>query len=113
MNNEIHERIRHLRKSAKITQAEMSKRLGISIVQYSKMEKMGNFPCEKVKEISKILDVNILKILYDALEYKSLQERGWFIEMVNDYTAPYVFIREENEFAKKYYESLKKSNSEK
>ena len=111
MEKQINERIKKMREKANITPSKMAKKLNITTKEYIALEKTGEITCEDAKKIANILNTNILKMLYDIFEYNELQEKDWFITMVNEYTAPYIFIREENEFAKKYYESLNKSNN--
>ncbi len=94
----MNERISRFRQDANITQEEMAKQLGISIKQYLKIEKTGEITCEMAKKISEVLSINILKILYNNFEYKALQKKPWFIKMINEYTAPHIFIHDDNKF---------------
>lgn len=109
MENTITERIKEIRTQNNIASEEMARILKIDTSEYLKLENDPNISCENVKAIAKILNVNVLKKLYDVFEYKELQEKEWFISMINEYTAPHIIIREENEFIKNYYDSLKNS----
>jgi transcriptional regulator with XRE-family HTH domain len=57
------------RRDKKLTQAELSRRLGISIKQYQNYEYKENSipPLEKLKKLTEILDFDFTKLVY---EYK-------------------------------------------
>lgn len=40
------------------------------------------------------------------MEYNKLKRKSWFINMINDYTAPHIFIREESDFLNEYINYL-------
>ncbi len=64
----INERIIHFRKLMRFTQTEMAERLGIKCSSYSQLERIGKITCERLIEISKILDVDILFLLFGKEE---------------------------------------------
>ena len=107
MRNSINKRIKEIRIKSNIAPGKIAEKLNITTKEYLRLEESQDISCENLKKITEILNVNILKILYDTFEYNKLQEKEWFISMINEYTAPYFIIREENEFAKNYYDSLK------
>ena len=82
----MNERIRKFREKAKFTQEELANQLNISVAEYSQIENGKQLTCELAKKIADILDINILKIIYDDNEYNLLQKKLWFIDIANDYT---------------------------
>ena len=92
----MNKRLKKIRKALCFTQKEMAEKLNISITEYSKIEESGDISCNMIKKIAEVLNVNVLKILYDSSEYNLLQKKSWFQKMINEYTSPYIFIREEN-----------------
>ena len=105
MNNTINERIKKFRTKANISPTEIAEKLNISTEEYLDIENKRDFSCEHIKKIAEILEVNILKILYSSSEYDELKEKMWFIRMINEYNAPYIIHREENDFFKNFYNS--------
>ncbi len=56
--NTVHERVAYQRRGKSLSQAYMSKALGINRTTYSLKEKHGGFTCEQIIEIAKIINVH-------------------------------------------------------
>ncbi len=71
----INERVRYFRKHRRFSQTEMAQWLGTKCSSYSQMERKGIITCERLIEISKILDVDINILLFGKVEDTSAQNR--------------------------------------
>ncbi len=89
----INERIIYFRKFLRFTQTDMAEELGIKCSTYSQLERKGKITCERLIEISKILNVDIFVLLYGEVrngeaenfskkELERYKERYSFLENI-------------------------------
>ena len=60
----INQRVRKYRKDLFLNQSDVALMLGMNTSTYSQMERMGNITCETLLKLTKILKVDVRKLLY-------------------------------------------------
>ena len=68
MINQVGERIRAIRESKKLTQANMAEELGMTTSAYSKIERNSiNIPLNRLFQIAEILEINIADLFEEKI----------------------------------------------
>lgn len=68
MSETINQRIKRIRRSKKISQAEIAKRLGMKTDTYSKYERIGKISCDKLSRIAEILETDVSVFMNNSCE---------------------------------------------
>lgn len=76
----INDRLKKARTLSGITQREMAKMLGKALSTYSRMEKSGSITCEDAIKISRILDIELLDLIYGPLHNFTSSDIQMFLE---------------------------------
>ena len=75
----INQRVRKYRKDLFLNQSDVAQMLGMKTSTYSQMERMGNITCETHLKLTKILKVDVLKLLYgEDIQKKEMKDINEF-----------------------------------
>ncbi len=109
----VNQRVKHFRKLLQFTQTNMAERLGIKCSTYSQLERKGNITCERLIEISKILNINIFVLLFGESPTQAHQAMTHILDELEEYKERYSFLNNVNSQELNYIKSicyLNKSN---
>ena len=75
----INQRVRKYRKDLFLNQSDVAQMLGMKTSTYSQMERMGNITCDTLLKLTKILKVDVLKLLYgEDIQKKEMKDINEF-----------------------------------
>ena len=75
----INQRVRKYRKDLFLNQSDVAQMLGMKTSTYSQMERWGNITCETLLKLTKLLKVDVLKLLYgEDIQKKEMKDINEF-----------------------------------